>query len=108
MAAQCGIEYTQVAGVPRSALSPFNGERLATKRPSYLKRQKEQQRLARAKNKREARRERKRARDEMNAAPEAVETDQATAETDGTTAETDGTTAETIETPHPPEATETG
>jgi hypothetical protein len=37
----------------------------------------------------------------MNAAPEAVETDQATAETDETI-------AEPIETPHPPEATETG
>jgi hypothetical protein len=43
---------------------------LATKRPSYLKRQKEQQRLARAQNKRDAKREKKRAKDEINAAPE--------------------------------------
>ena len=43
---------------------------MATKRPSYLKRQKEQQRLARAQNKRDAKREKKRAKDEINAAPE--------------------------------------
>ena len=65
---------------------------MATKRPSYLKRQKEQQRLARANSKREARRERKRARDEMNAAPESPETDEPT--------------GEVTEAPPPPEATE--
>jgi hypothetical protein len=55
-------------------------QRLATKRPSYLKRQKEQQRLARAQNKRDAKRERKRARDEMNAAPEAGDLEAVSAE----------------------------
>ncbi len=94
MAEYSDIEYTQTVGVPRGATSSFRGERLATKRPSYLKRQKEQQRLARANNKREARRERKRASDEMNAAPEPAETDETTAETIGTT--------------HPPEPTEIG
>ena len=57
---------------------------MATKRPSYLKRQKEQQRLARAQNKREARRERKRVRDEMNAAGDPVELDEAATETETT------------------------
>lgn len=58
---------------------------MATKRPSYLKRQKEQQRLARAQNKREARRERKRVRDEMNAAGDPVELDEAATEISETT-----------------------
>lgn len=51
---------------------------MAIKRPSFLKRQKEQQRLARAQNKREARREKKRVRDEMNAAGTPAEEDGAT------------------------------
>jgi len=57
---------------------------LATKRPSYLKRQKEQQRLARAQNKRDARRERKRLRDEVNAAPEPAEADTSIGEAEET------------------------
>jgi hypothetical protein len=70
------------------------GEPLPTKRPSYLKRQKEQQRLARANSKREARRERKRARDEMNAAHEPEETDL--------------TAPEAAEATEPPDQTELG
>jgi hypothetical protein len=70
------------------------GEPLPTKRPSYLKRQKEQQRLARANSKREARRERKRARDEMNAAHEPEETDL--------------TAPEAAEATEPPDQTEIG
>jgi hypothetical protein len=42
-----------------------------TKRPSYLKRQKEQQRVARAAEKREARRARKHAKNEVSDEPEA-------------------------------------
>ena len=72
---------------------------MATKRPSHLKRQKEQQRLARANSKREARRERKRVRDEMNAAPEPVEADE-------TTALPDDATPEAMETTPPQEASE--
>jgi hypothetical protein len=83
-------------------------QRLATKRPSYLKRQKEQQRLARAQNKREAKRERKRARDEMSAAPEAGELEPVSAEAgdvEGEAAETQVTSegsapADTPETEH--------
>ena len=89
MALRSHMEYS--GGSPYSA--PSHGDPVATKRPSSLKRQKEQQRLARANSKREARRERKRARDEMNAAPEP--------------AETDGVTGEGVETPAPPEAPET-
>jgi len=86
------IEY-RCAGLPCRIINPFPKETdLATKRPSYLKRQKEQQRLARANSKREAKRERKLARDEMNAAPEAVETD--------------GATGEEVENPPPPETPE--
>jgi hypothetical protein len=48
---------------------------MATKRPSFLKRQKEQKRNARALAKREARRDRKQAKDaEQTAPPEAEQT----------------------------------
>jgi hypothetical protein len=64
--------------VDSSSIQTFNFTNkvppLATKRPSYLKRQKEQKRLTRANDKREAKRERKRAREEMAAAPEPLET----------------------------------
>jgi hypothetical protein len=70
---------------------------LATKRPSYLKRQKEQQRLARANAKREAKRERKLARDEINAAPESI---------DPENIDLDGSAAEGVENPPPPETPE--
>jgi len=92
------IEY-RWGSPPCRSINPFPKETdLATKRPSYLKRQKEQQRLARANSKREAKRERKLAREEMNAAPEAVEAVEAV--------EMDGATGEVLENPPPPETPE--
>lgn len=86
------IEY-RCGSPPCRIINPSPKETdLATKRPSYLKRQKEQQRLARANQKREAKRERKLARDEINAAPETVEPD--------------GATGEDVENPPPPETPE--
>jgi len=98
------IEYTGPAGPPRHQIHPQRDQRLATKRPSYLKRQKEQQRLARAQNKREAKRERKRARDEMSAAPEAGELEAVSAEAgdvEGEAAETQVTSEDSapVDTP---------
>jgi hypothetical protein len=60
---------------------------LATKRPSFLKREKERKRLTRANDKREARRAKKRARTEENSTAEATEM---TVETDDLATEMNG------------------